>query len=406
MMAKVQIPKAFRFLFDERMPDGSPIRYRAAYGGRGSGKSHAFAAALVIKARQKPIRVLCAREIQKSIKDSVKRLLDDKIREMGFGQYFRSTDTEIKGTNGSHFVFAGLRSNVESIKSLEGIDIAWVEEATTVSQSSLTNLGPTIRKDGSEIWFTWNPRHESDPVDSMFRLPSGAPPRSIVRRVNWDLNPFFPDVLREDMEWDASRDPDKYRHIWLGEYLRNSEARVFHNWKVEQFETPADARFYLGADWGFSIDPTVLVRCFIMGRTLFVDREVYKVGCEIDRTPDLFDRLDQDNLKMARNWPITADSARPETIDYMKRHGYTRIKPAKKGAGSVEDGIEFLKSYDIVVHPRCKHMVDELTLYSWKTDPVTDEVLPVLNDKNNHVIDALRYAVEGLRGSNFTLDNI
>ncbi|MEN0115423.1 MAG: PBSX family phage terminase large subunit [Agrobacterium cavarae] len=405
-MAKVQIPKAFRFLFDERMPDGSPIRYRAAYGGRGSGKSHAFAAALVIKARQKPIRVLCAREIQKSIKDSVKRLLDDKIREMGFGQYFRSTDTEIKGTNGSHFVFAGLRSNVESIKSLEGIDIAWVEEATTVSQSSLTNLGPTIRKDGSEIWFTWNPRHESDPVDSMFRLPSGAPPRSIVRRVNWDLNPFFPDVLREDMEWDASRDPDKYRHIWLGEYLRNSEARVFHNWKVEQFETPADARFYLGADWGFSIDPTVLVRCFIMGRTLFVDREVYKVGCEIDRTPDLFDRLDQDNLKMARNWPITADSARPETIDYMKRHGYTRIKPAKKGAGSVEDGIEFLKSYDIVVHPRCKHMVDELTLYSWKTDPVTDEVLPVLNDKNNHVIDALRYAVEGLRGSNFTLDNI
>ncbi|MEJ8308591.1 PBSX family phage terminase large subunit [Agrobacterium larrymoorei] len=405
-MAKVQIPRAFRFLFDERMPDGSPIRYRAAYGGRGSGKSHAFAAALVIKARQKPIRVLCAREIQKSIKDSVKRLLDDKIREMGFGQYFRSTDTEIKGTNGSHFVFAGLRSNVESIKSLEGIDIAWVEEATTVSQSSLTNLGPTIRKDGSEIWFTWNPRHESDPVDSMFRLPSGAPPRSIVRRVNWDLNPFFPDVLREDMEWDASRDPDKYRHIWLGEYLRNSEARVFHNWKVEQFDTPADARFYLGADWGFSIDPTVLVRCFIMGRTLFVDREVYKVGCEIDRTPDLFDRLDQDNLKMARNWPITADSARPETIDYMKRHGYTRIKPAKKGAGSVEDGIEFLKSYDIVVHPRCKHMVDELTLYSWKTDPVTDEVLPLLNDKNNHVIDALRYAVEGLRGSNYTLSNV
>lgn len=350
--------------------------------------------------------MLCAREIQKSIKDSVKRLLDDKIREMGFGAYFRSTDTEIKGTNGSHFVFAGLRSNVESIKSLEGIDIAWVEEATTVSQSSLTNLGPTIRKDGSEIWFTWNPRHESDPVDSMFRLPSGAPPRSIVRRVNWDLNPFFPDVLREDMEWDASRDPDKYRHIWLGEYLRNSEARVFHNWKVEQFETPSDARFYLGADWGFSIDPTVLVRCFIIGRTLYVDREVYKVGCEIDKTPDLFDRLDQDNLKMARNWPITADSARPETIDYMKRHGYTRIKPAKKGAGSVEDGIEFLKSYDIVVHPRCKHMIDELTLYSWKTDPVTDEVLPVLNDKNNHVIDALRYAVEGLRGSNYTLSNV
>lgn len=396
-MSSARIPKAFSFLFDDRMPNGEPIRYRAAYGGRGSGKSHAFAAALVIKARQRPIRVLCAREIQKSIKDSVKRLLDDKIREMGFGQYFRSTDTEIKGTNGSHFVFAGLRSNVESIKSLEGIDIAWVEEATTVSQSSLTNLGPTIRKEGSEIWFTWNPRHQNDPVDAMFRLPSGAPPRSIVQKVNWDHNPFFPAVLREDMEWDRSRDPDKYAHIWMGEYLRNSEARVFHNWKVEPFETPADARFHLGADWGFSIDPTVLVRSYIVGRTLFVDREAYKVGCPIDKTPQLFDGLDPDAPGIARRWPIKADSARPETIDYLRRHGYPQITSALKGPNSVMDGIEFLKSYDIVVHPRCKHTIDEMTLYSWKTDPLTGEVLPVLDDKKNHVIDALRYALEGVR---------
>jgi len=396
-MTTIQIPKAYQFLFAEKMPDGQPVRYRVAYGGRGSGKSHAFAAALVIMARQKPIRVLCAREIQKSIKDSVKKLLDDKIKQMGFGQYFRSTDTEIKGTNGSHFIFAGLRSNVDSIKSLEGIDIAWVEEATTVSQASLTNLGPTIRKEGSEIWFTWNPRHPNDPVDAMFRKPSGAPPRAIVRRVNWDKNPFFPDVLREDMEWDKARDPDKYAHIWLGEYLRNSEARVFHNWKVEPFETPRDARFYLGADWGFSVDPTVLVRAFIDGRTLYVDREVHKVGCPIDGTPALFDSLDETSKGMARNWPIRADSARPETIDYLRRHGYPKITPALKGPNSVMDGIEFLKSYDIVVHPSCKHTIDELTLYSWKTDPLTGEVLPMLEDKKNHVIDALRYALEGVR---------
>lgn len=379
------------------MPDGSPVRYRAAFGGRGSGKSHAFATALVIKARMSPIRVLCAREIQKSIKDSVKRLLDDKIKELGFGSFFRSTDTEIKGTNGSHFVFAGLRTNVDSIKSLEGIDVAWVEEATTVSQASLTNLTPTIRKPGSEIWFTWNPRHQNDPVDAMFRLPSGAPPRSLVHRVNWDANPFFPDVLREDMEWDRSRDPDKYAHIWLGEYRRNSEARVFHNWRAEAFETPADARFYFGADWGFSIDPTVLVRCYIDGRTLYVDREAYKVGCPVDRTPALFDAIDPESPGMARQWPIKADSARPETIDYMQRHGYPKITKALKGPNSVMDGIEFLKSYDIIVHPRCKHTIDELTLYSWKTDPLTDEVLPDLEDKKNHVIDALRYALEGVR---------
>jgi phage terminase large subunit len=189
-----------------------------------------------------------------------------------------------------------------------------------------------------------------------------------------------------------ARDPEKYAHVWLGEYLRNSEARIFKNWKVEEFETPEDARFYFGADWGFSIDPTVLVRCWMSGRTLFVDQEAYRVGVEIDRTPALFE-----TIPGSKRWPITADSARPETISYMRRHGFGNIGPATKGAGSVEEGIEFLKTYDIVVHPRCRHTSDELTFYSWKVDPLTSEVLPVPADKHNHVIDALRYAVEGVR---------
>jgi phage terminase large subunit len=209
------------------------------------------------------------------------------------------------------------------------------------------------------------------------------------------------------MEWDRNRDPDKYAHVWLGAYIRNSEARVFRNWRVEEFETPAKVTWYFGADWGFSVDPTVLVRCWISDRTLYVDREVYKVGCEIDHTPALFDKLDPDNPGMARRWRITADSARPETISYMKRKGYSRILEAKKGAGSLEDGIEFLRSYDIVVHPRCKKTIDELTFYSYKTDPHTSEILPILEDKHNHVIDALRYAVETLRlSSTYTLEHI
>lgn len=397
-----EIPDVFEFLFD------GEARYRAAWGGRGSGKSRSFAAALVIKARQDPLRVLCAREIQKSIRDSVKRLLDDTIEAYGFKGYFRSTDTEIRGANGSLFLFAGLRTNADAVKSMEGIDIAWVEEANKVSQRSLDLLIPTIRKPGSEIWFTWNPEDPKDPVDAMFRGTGGAPPRSLVERVNWDDNPFFPAVLEEDMEWDRRRDPEKYAHIWLGEYLRNSEARVFRNWRVEGFDTPDDARFHFGADWGFSVDPTVLVRCFVgrlqdgraiadpKGRTLFVDREAYQIGCEIDRTPALFDKIPG-----SRRWPVTADSARPETIDYMQRHGFGNMRPAVKGAGSVEDGIEFLKSYDIVVHPDCKHTSDELTHYSFKVDEQTQEVLPVLADKNNHVIDALRYAVEGLRRNTY-----
>jgi phage terminase large subunit len=162
---QVRLPEAFKFLFDE-----GDYRYRAAYGGRGSAKSHSFAGALVIRARERPLRILCCREIQNSIKDSVKRLLDDKIAAYGFGDFFQSTETQIKGANGSLIVFGGLRSNPDAIKSLEGIDIAWVEEASRVSQRSLDILTPTVRNPNSEIWFTWNPDNPKDPVDVMLLI--------------------------------------------------------------------------------------------------------------------------------------------------------------------------------------------------------------------------------------------
>jgi len=400
MASPVKLPTWARALF-------RPSRYKAFYGGRGSGKSHSAATALVIQSAQQPLRILCAREIQKSIKDSVKRLIDDKIAECGLGGHFESTETEIRGRNGSLFLFAGLRTNADSIKSMEGLDRVWVEEANRVSQRSLDLLTPTVRKPGSELWFGWNPEFATDPVDAMFRG-GQSPPDSIVVPVNhWD-NPWFPEVLRAEMEFDQGRDPDKYAHVWLGRYSTRSEARVFRNWKVEEFVTPANAEFRFGADWGFSVDPTVLVRCFVDGRTLYVDHEVWKVGCEIDETPSLFAGDDPQPVKRWTNqarhegipgalkWRIVADSARPETVSYMQRKGF-RIVPAIKGPGSLEDGVEFLKSYDIVVHPRCAHVADELTFYSYKQDPLTEEILPVLSDKKNHTIDALRYALEALR---------
>lgn len=361
------------------------------FGGRGSAKSHSLCSAAVIKGAEKPLRFGVYREIQRSIRDSAKRLLDDKIEENGLSAFYESTDTEIRGQNGTLFLFNGLRTNPDAIKSTEGLDVAIVMEANKVAQRSWDLLIPTVRKPGSEIWAEWNPYLETDPVDVMFRGEHGPPPGAIVRRINWEDNPFFPEVLRAELEFDRLRDPDKYAHIWLGEYTRNSEARVFRNWKVESFETPPDAVHRFGADWGFSVDPTVLVRCHIVGRTLFVDQEAYAVGCEIDNTPALFDKIEG-----SRKWTIRADSARPETVSYMQRRGF-KIIPAVKGPGSLEDGIEFLKTYDIVVHPRCKHTADELALYAYKTDPLTGEILPVLEDKNNHVIDALRYACEGLR---------
>lgn len=338
-----------------------------------------------------PTRAVCVREIQKSLEQSVKRLLEDKIASLGVGSRFRVLENQIEAPYGGLIIFQGMQNHTaELIKSLEGYDVAWCEEAQSLSQRSLDMLRPTIRKPGSEMWFSWNPKNATDPIDAMLRGPE-IPPDTAVVRSSWSDNPWFPEVLRADMEWDRRRDPDKYAHVWLGEYERNSEARVFRNWRIEEFETPADTRFYFGADWGFSVDPTVLVRCWIRGRTLLIDREAYKVGCEIDRTPALFDTVEG-----SRKWRIRADSARPETISYMSRSGF-KISPAVKGANSVEDGIEFLKSYDIVVHPRCTHSSDELSLYSYKIDKLTQDVLPVLEDKDNHVIDALRYALEGMR---------
>lgn len=378
----------------------SPSRYKGAHGGRGSGKSHFFAELLVEEhtANQNQ-KSVCIREVQKSIKMSAKLLIENKIEQLGVGHYFEVQETVVKSRRGSGvMIFQGMQNHTaDSIKSLEGFDRAWVEEAQSISQRSLDLLRPTIRKSESEIWFSWNPQYETDPVDVLLRG-KNPPDNAIVINVNYSDNPWFPGVLREEMEYDRRRDYDKYLHVWGGQYQTFGEAPVFRNWSIEEFDAPPDAVFRLGADWGFAIDPTVLIRCFIIGRKLFVDYEAYKIGCEITDTPALFDAVPD-----ARRWPITADSARPETISYMKKNGYPRIQSAAKGAGSVEDGIEWLKSFDLIVHPRCKHTISELSAYRYKQDKLTGAVLPIFEDKNNHLIDALRYACEGARRGSYDI---
>ena len=340
-------------------------------------------------------RAVCVREVQKSLKNSVKLLVEDKIRKLGVSHLFDVLEAEIKTPGGGIIIFQGMQNHTaDSIKSLEGFDVAWIEEAQSLSQRSLDLLRPTLRKQGSELWFSWNPAKPTDPVDVLLRGPN--PPRdAAVVEVNWNDNPFLPKELREEQEDDQRRDPDKWAHIWGGHYSLNSEARVFRNWRIEEFEAPASAVHRFGADWGFAVDPTVLVRCHIDGRKLFVDYEAYEVGCEIDHLPKLFDTIEG-----SRRFIIRADSARPETVSYMKRQGY-RIVPAIKGQGSIEDGVEFLRSFDIIVHPRCAKVIEELTLYAYKIDDHTGEILPMLDDKNNHTIDALRYALEELRRTGY-----
>ena len=370
----------------------APSRYKGAYGGRGSGKSHAFAQYIVIRCTSARTDVVCLREIQRSLKQSVKKLIESKIEALALGAHFELQHDRILGKNGSMIIFEGLANHTaESIKSLEGFDIAWFEEAQVASQRSLDLLRPTIRKPGSELLFSWNPRFENDPIETLLRGEK-PPPDAIVHEVNFIDNPWFPAVLRDEMIYDRERDPDKYAHIWLGEYVRNSEARVFHNWQIDEFDAPADAIHRLGADWGFASDPTVGIRCHIVGRKLYIDHEAYQVGCEIVDTPSLFMTIPE-----AERWPMVADSARPETISHMRKNGFPKIQPAVKGPKSLEEGVEWLKSFDIIVHPRCVRTIDELTLYSYEVDDKTSQILPVLADKDNHVIDALRYACEGVR---------
>lgn len=399
---RIATPKVF-------MPLLKPARYKGAHGGRGSGKSYFFADLLIEDALRTHIRGVCIREIQQSLKESVRLLLLDRIEHMGVGQYFDVMEDRIIAPNEGMFIFTGMQNHTaETIKSLQGFNRGWFEEAHKMSAFSFGLLYPTIRADDSELWFSWNPNSPKDPVDKFLRS-DDRPASSIVVEANYYDNPFFPEVLREDMERDKRRDPDRYAHVWLGKYRQFSEARVFRNFRIDEFETPEDARFHFGCDWGFSVDPTVLVRCFIIGRKLYVDREVWKVGLEIDHTPAFFAGSDTrvpprwsnpkgyQGIPGALRWPIRADSANPQAISYMQLRGFTNMQPSIKGTGSVEEGIEFLKSFDIVIHPRCVHVIDEMSSYSYKIDSRTEEILPQLDDRKNHTIDSLRYALEPLR---------
>jgi phage terminase large subunit len=369
-------------------------RFTVLYGGRGSAKSWALADKFIIEGYREKHRVLCTREIQKSISDSVLRLLRDRIDYYGLTDFYTITQNSIRGKNGTEFLFKGLRHNPQDIKSTEGVSIAWVEEAQSVSRESLEILVPTIRQEGSQIYFSMNLDTESDVVYTDYILPERDD--TLVIKINYYDNPFFPDVLRADMEYDKRIDYDRYLHVWEGEPKNATEACIFKGkYTVESFDTPEDAEFFYGADWGFSQDPTCIVRCFIQDNCLYIDREAYGIGVEIEETPSLFN-----TMPGIKNHKVVADNARPELISYMNQKGFV-VRSAKKGANSIIEGVEYLRSFEkIIIHPDCNHAADEFKFYSYKTDRLTGEVLPVIVDKHNHIIDALRYSLEDMRKYN------
>lgn len=384
MPLHVKAPDAFAPLFQ---PVGT-YRYRVYYGGRGSAKSWQFARALLIHGLTTPIRVLCAREYQASIRDSVHRVLADQVTLLGLTKVYTVQEAGIFGANGTEFLFKGLRKDIAQIKSTEGIDVCWVEEAEAVSDSSWRTLIPTIRKPQSEIWVSFNPALADDPTYQRFVVK--PPERSIIRKVSYQDNPWCPAVLEEEADALLRADPEAYAHVWGGEPWARSDAQVLAGkWRVTDFAPEAHwgAPLY-GADWGFAQDPTVILRCYVHDSRLYIDHEAGGIQLDTDATVRAFD-----TIPGVRDHTIRADSARPETIAELKKRGF-RIVGADKWAGSVEDGIQHLRSYqEIVIHPRCKRTIEEARLYRYKTDPRTDDVLPKVMDAHNHAMDALRYAL-------------
>ena len=238
-----------------QLPLFNPSRYKILYGGRGSGKSFAVADALLLKAAQEPCLILCGREFQNSIKDSVHSLLKQRIEALGLSKYYEVTHDAIRclKTN-SRFIFKGLHHNISSIKSMSGITHLWIEEADTLSAASWKVIKPTIRESNSEIWITMNPKNKNDVLYREFIEPEEVPENTYRVKVNYQDNPYFPDVLKDEMKKDKARDYGYYRHVWLGECLEHSDAQVFKDkWKVEKFEDDTTVHKYFGLDFGFLV---------------------------------------------------------------------------------------------------------------------------------------------------------
>lgn len=373
-------------------------RYRGAYGGRGSGKTRAFALMSAVWAYMWAERgvsgvILCGREFMNSLDESSMEEVKTAIRSIDWlNDYFEIGEKYIRTKNGRvKYVFAGLRHNLDSLKSKARILLMWVDEAENVSEAAWRKAIPTVREDNSEIWVTYNPESEESATHRRFREIA----HEKIIEINWQDNPWFPDALNDERLADMKHRSDTYDHVWEGAFLTLTDAQVFAGKsRVEEFEP--DDTFdgpYLGLDFGFAKDPTAAVELWVKGDQLMIRREAGKVGLELDHTAQYI----TSRIPSFKDNASYADSARPETISYLKRHGMPRLDGVKKWQGSVEDGVEFIKSFaGVVIHPDCVETAREFRLYSYKVDRLSGDIKPAIVDANNHYIDAIRYGLNKL----------
>lgn len=392
--AQIELPPKLIPIF------AKPARNRCAWGGRGSAKTRSFALMTAVEGYRRSVSgesgiILCGREFMNSLDESSMEEIRQAIvsvpwlaqhYEMG-ERFIRTKDRRIE------YRFAGLRHNLDSIKSKARILICWIDEAEQVQEMAWRKLLPTIREESSEVWVTWNPEREDSPTNQRFRV--NPPSDYLGTEINWTDNPWFPDALNQQRIDDQRRlDDATYNHVWNGGYLELSDAQVFANkFRVEEFSPNAHVWEgpYYGLDFGFSQDPTAGIKCWVHGDSLLVEHDATKVGLELDDTAAFL----AERIPGIEDHTIRADCARPESISYLKRHGLPRVVGVSKGKGSVEDGIAHIRGFrEVIIHPRCQDTIREFRLYSYKVDRLTGDVLPVLVDANNHCVDALRYALE------------
>lgn len=383
MPKTIEIPVEYKPLFKPGW------REAAIYGGRFSLKSHTVARYLLIRARQATTRIGCFREFQNSITESCHQLLVDLINQYELTDFQITDKAIVNSINGSEFLFKGMHHNEQGIKSLEGLDIAWVEEAQTVSQSSIDILTPTVRKDNSQIIYTYNRLVEDDPVH--VRLVIEGRPNTLIIQANYDIAlkyNLMPDVIRLEMEDDKLNRPALYNHKWLGE-PNSMELKIYKDWAIIE-EVPHEARLVRrGLDFGYSNDPAALIDVYYYNGGYILDEQLCRKGMLNKPVADFIGSLKEPQML------VIADSAEPKSIDELKSYGLT-VSPASKGPDSIRNGIATVQNERISVTKRSANIIREYRGYMWRVDR-DGKQLTEPEGGNDHTLDATRYAITSLK---------
>lgn len=384
---EIKIPVEYKRLFDDDW------REAAIYGGRGSLKSHTVARFMLIRARQGQYRFGCFREFQNSIAESSHQLLADLIDKYKLVEFKVTDNAIVNRVTGSDFLFKGLRHNEQSVKSIEGLDYAWVEEAQTISANSIDVLVPTVRKPGSKIIYTYNRLKTEDPVHK--RLVIEGRPNTLVINVNYDVamkHGLFPEVLRAEMEDDRERRPNLYKHKWLGE-PNNLEGRIYKDWAIID-EVPHEAQLVRrGLDFGYSIDPAAIVDVYYYNGGYILAERLYRKGMRNDHLGPFLAALNDPQTI------IMADSSEPKSIAEVGLYNVPIIGVNKKGTKEqsyLNYSIDYLQRQRISVTKASKNLISEYEDYLWATDK-DGKSLNKPEEGKDHALDAVRYAFDGLR---------